>query len=92
MGNCGSSPKTKGDDDANVPAPEISKEESLKTSTEEAVKVEQEEKTITTDNNVDAEKKDSDESEVKPVDDSNQPSLGALLTEVMNILPKSNNN
>ena len=88
MGNCGSFPKTKGDED-DVPAPELPKEESLKDKNDpENVKVGgEEEKTITTDDHVDEKdvaKQNSDDGEAKPADDNNPQSLGILLTEVMN--------
>lgn len=90
MGNCGSFPKTKGDE-AEAPAPELPKEESLKVNNDkENVKVEEEEeeKTITTDDHFnvnDVEKKDSDDGEVKPADHDNNPqALGTLIVEVMN--------
>ncbi|PON87764.1 CRAL-TRIO lipid binding domain containing protein [Trema orientale] len=76
MGNCGSFPKTKGDE-AEALAPVLPKEESLKiNNVEETVKVkEDEKKTITTDDHVhvnDVEKKDSDDhGETKPGDDNN---------------------
>ncbi|PON44898.1 hypothetical protein TorRG33x02_330030 [Trema orientale] len=86
MGNCGSFPKTKGDE-TEAPAPVLPKEESVQiNNVEENVKVkEEEEKTITTDDHVDVndvEKKDSDDhGETKPADDNNPQSLGSLLIE-----------
>lgn len=75
MGNCGSAPKT--NEDVNVPAPEPVKEESVK-GNEEAVKVEQEEKTIETACS-DEKKNDADDNKAE---DPNRMSLGALLNEV----------
>ncbi|XP_062079523.1 uncharacterized protein LOC133783972 [Humulus lupulus] len=92
MGNCGSFPKTKGDEA--VPAPEPRKEESIKVDNENSndqenvTKVEEEEKTITTDDSFNAEKNNSDldlhdGDEAKPAldDDKNAQSLQTLLVE-----------
>lgn len=76
MGNCGSAPKTNGDN-LDAPAPEPAKEELVETNYEEAVKVQQQEKKLDDGND---EKQDAGAE--KQADENKARSLGCLLDKV----------